>query len=448
MKNHFYQYINNDWYGLYMHYSVVLAVSSDGRGIGINGTIPWKCRADLLNFKDLTTSPENPILIMGRRTYESMKDLLNKPGEKRKPVVLTRNPTTLPEVTTAPSLKCALENCRGTVFVVGGASLYDECFSSGDSFDLYLTVMKGDYECDTYLKERVLITGKPYFSCEEFDYYRPESKIKFTGLEKDYLDTLHDLLKNGEKRITRNGPVLSLFSRTFRFDVREYLPLMTTKSVSWKNVFHELIWFLRGETDTKYLTDRGVKVWDQNARTDESGNKTIGPMYGFQLRNFGNSGHDQIGRLIESIKKDPYSRRHLLTTYNPVDADSGVLYPCHGIVTQFYVSGNGVLNMYTCQRSADWFLGACWNLVSYTLLLHMIAKTCGLIPGELVYQFNDVHLYADHISSAWTQLMREPGTPAKIQISGYHDDPKDYTIDDIIITEYSPRSFIFAKMIA
>jgi thymidylate synthase len=228
-----------------------------------------------------------------------------------------------------------------------------------------------------------------------------------------------------------------------------------------------LLWFLKGDTNAKNLDKLGVTIWNDNSSKEflkkcnlnyEEGD--IGPMYGFQLRHYGSlykgmdkeynkEGIDQLQECIDLIKNDPFSRRIIMTTYNPTQAKEGVLYPCHGIVTQFYVEDDK-LHLSTYQRSADWFLGVVWNISSYSLLLHLICSLEGinLKPGRVIIHFGDVHLYDTHYDQAITQLLRNPFKFPTLKIKEKKENIAFFTLDDIEITNYQSHNFIKAQMIA
>lgn len=218
--------------------------------------------------------------------------------------------------------------------------------------------------------------------------------------ERQYLEIMKRLINDGDYREGRNGGVYSLFGEQMRFDLRDGFPLLTTKKVHFKSIVVELLWFLRGDTNVKYLHDHGVTIWDEWA--DEAGE--LGPVYGKQWRDW--SGIDQIANVIESLRSDPYGRRHIVSAWNPGEVDAMALPPCHCLF-QFHVS-QGRLNCKLYQRSADWFLGVPFNIASYALLTHIIAREVGLEPGVFVHTFGDLHLYANHIEQAKTQLERAP----------------------------------------
>lgn len=226
--------------------------------------------------------------------------------------------------------------------------------------------------------------------------------------EYQYLDLLRDCL-NGERREGRNGATYGVFGRQIRFDLSQGFPLLTTKRVHFKSIVVELLWFLRGDTNTKYLHDHGVTIWDEWQDADGE----LGPVYGKQWRSWeyfsdynGYSSIDQIANVIESLRNDPHSRRHIVTAWNPAEIDDMALPPCHCLF-QFFVS-NGKLSCQLYQRSADVFLGVPFNIASYALLTHLIAREVGLEVGEFVHTFGDLHLYENHVEQAREQLRRWP----------------------------------------
>lgn len=262
--------------------------------------------------------------------------------------------------------------------------------------------------------------------------------------ERAYLDLLAEVKDYGERRSDRTGTgTYSLFGRQIRFDMREGFPLLTTKKVHTKSVFGELLWFLSGDTNVKWLRENGITIWDEWA--DENGD--LGPVYGRQWRDFG--GTDQITSVVESIKADPFSRRHIVSAWNVSDLPDMALAPCH-VMFQFYVhagedgSPEG-LSLHLYQRSADVFLGVPFNIASYSALLHMVAAVTGLEPREFVHSFGDVHLYSNHAEQAEEQLHRVPlGFPRL-------DLPKrggldEYTLDDFIVVGYDHHPAIKAPV--
>jgi thymidylate synthase len=224
--------------------------------------------------------------------------------------------------------------------------------------------------------------------------------------ERQYLALLADILENGVERGDRTGTgTLGVFGRQMRFDLSQGFPLLTTKKLAFKSIAVELLWFLRGDTNVRWLQERGCTIWDEWA--DENGD--LGPVYGKQWRSWAAPDGrviDQIANLIEGLKTNPNSRRHIVSAWNPADVDDMALPPCHCLF-QFFVA-DGKLSCQLYQRSADVFLGVPFNIASYALLTMMVAQVGGLQPGEFVHTFGDAHLYLNHIEQAKTQLAREP----------------------------------------
>ncbi len=224
--------------------------------------------------------------------------------------------------------------------------------------------------------------------------------------ERQYLALLADILETGVQRGDRTGTgTLGVFGRQMRFDLAQGFPLLTTKKLHRKSIILELLWFLRGDTNVRWLQERGVSIWDEWA--DESGE--LGPVYGKQWRSWtAPDGRviDQIANVVESLKTTPHSRRHIVSAWNPADVDDMALPPCHCLF-QFFVA-DGKLSCQLYQRSADVFLGVPFNIASYALLTMMMAKVTGLEPGEFVHTFGDAHLYLNHLDQAREQLAREP----------------------------------------
>lgn len=242
---------------------------------------------------------------------------------------------------------------------------------------------------------------------------------------ENYLNLLKEIIKKGEKRKDRTGTgTLSIFGYQMHFDLAKGFPLVTTKKCHLRSIIYELLWFLKGDTNIKYLHENNVTIWDEWA--DE--NLDLGPIYGAQWRNWGGnrerSGIDQIKLVIEGIKKNPCSRRHIVSAWNVSELHRMALPPCH-ILFQFYVHNDGRLSCHLYQRSADVFLGVPFNIASYSLLTLMVAQVTDLKPGYFIHTFGDVHLYLNHIEQAKLQLTRTPRTLPKMELN-----PKIRTIDD------------------
>lgn len=259
-----------------------------------------------------------------------------------------------------------------------------------------------------------------------------------------YLDLLQDVLDHGTAKEDRTGTgTLSVFGRQLRFDLSQGFPLVTTKRIHLKSVIHELLWFLKGETNIAYLKENNVRIWDEWA--DENGD--LGPVYGSQWRSWeAPDGRkiDQIANVIEAIKNNPDSRRHLVSAWNVAEVDQMKLPPCH-FVFQFYVA-DGKLSCMLTMRSVDTFLGLPFNIASYALLTHMVAQQCGLEAGEFIWSGGDVHIYSNHLEQVKTQLAREPYVLPKLVIKRKPDSIFDYVYEDFEFVGYEHHPAIKATV--
>ena len=257
-----------------------------------------------------------------------------------------------------------------------------------------------------------------------------------------YLDLLKKVKQEGKAKGDRTGTgTISVFGYQMRYDLSQNFPLLTTKKVHFKSMAYELLWFLKGDTNINYLKDNGVSIWDEWA--DDNGD--LGPVYGKQWRKWEglNGAHDQIIQVIEQIKSNPNSRRHIVSAWNVSDIQSMALAPCH-ILFQFYVV-NGKLSCQLYQRSADIFLGVPFNIASYALLTHMVAKVCNLEVGEFIHTLGDAHLYKNHLEQADEQLSRTPLTPPQIKIK-QRDNIDDFVYEDFELINYEHHPHIAAKV--
>jgi thymidylate synthase len=261
---------------------------------------------------------------------------------------------------------------------------------------------------------------------------------------QQYLDLLQHILDNGTQKHDRTGTgTLSVFGHQMRFDLEKGFPCLTTKKLHLKSIIHELLWFLQGDTNIKYLKDNEVRIWDEWA--DANGN--LGPVYGYQWRSWPtpDGKHiDQITNLINQIKKNPDSRRLIVSAWNVANVDQMALPPCHCLF-QFYVA-DGKLSCQLYQRSADTFLGVPFNIASYALLTLMVAQVCNLKPGEFVHTFGDVHLYNNHLDQARLQLTREPKPMPKMWINPEIKDIFGFTFNDFKLMDYDPHPHIKAEV--
>ncbi len=278
---------------------------------------------------------------------------------------------------------------------------------------------------------------------------------------KNYLELLKDIKENGTSKEDRTGTgTRSVFGRQIRCDLSKGFPLLTTKKVFLKGVIHELLWFLKGETNIKYLVDNGVHIWDEWANKDGE----LGPIYGAQWRNFcdpnckNSKGIDQISELVKNLKSNPYSRRHIVSAWNPmaipdesksfeenIANNKSALPTCHSFF-QFYVSADNKLSCQLYQRSADVFLGVPFNIASYALLTHMIAQVCGFKVGDFVHTFGDLHIYNNHIEQVNEQLSRKPKKLPTIKLNPKITNIFNFKYEDFEIENYNPEATIKAPI--
>ncbi len=265
---------------------------------------------------------------------------------------------------------------------------------------------------------------------------------------RQYLDLLDRILREGVEKDDRTGTgTLSVFGHQMRFDLSQGFPLMTTKKLHTKSIVHELLWFLKGDTNVAYLRENGVTIWDEWA--DEAGE--LGPVYGKQWRSWparDGGTIDQIAWLVEEIKRNPFSRRLIVSAWNPADLDRMALAPCHCLF-QFHVADIAGVKRLSCQlyqRSADVFLGVPFNIASYALLTHMVAQTTGCVAGDFVHTFGDAHLYMNHLEQARLQLSRAPGPLPRLSLNKNVTSLFDFKYDDIAIEDYDPWPAISAPI--
>ena len=447
-------------------FNIILASCENG-GIGLNNTLPWNIPQDMAFFKKVTSySPlknlQN-IVIMGRKTFDSLG---GKPLPNRLNIIVTSQ-----EITRPSDDKVFVNNFNDAInitqlinhhqtWVIGGRSIYLQALNHDLLDKIYWTKIKDYYDCDTFInmpKVDILSTDE----LDKLDFQICE----LVSNESKYLHLLSKTLNNGNERETRNSTTLSLFNEQIDLDLNEGFPLLTSKKMFWKGIVEELLFFIRGETNTKLLEEKNVKIWKGNTNQDflnkmgfdyEEGE--MGPLYGYQWRNFNKPYQqdssdyikvDQLQNLIELIKTDPHSRRLLMTDYNPAQVHLGVLYPCHSLILQFYVE-NDTLSVKMYQRSADLFLGVPFNIASTSLLLCIIAKLTNLKPSKVSLTFGDVHIYKSHIDSVLKQLKNPTFQLPKLELPNFNtiEEVEMSNWKDFKIVDYKSNGKIFAEMIA
>jgi thymidylate synthase len=272
--------------------------------------------------------------------------------------------------------------------------------------------------------------------------------------EVQYLNLIRRVMKS-DMKTTRNGNVYSLFGANMRFSLREHIPLMTTKQLAWKTCLKELLWFLSGDTNNKTLKNQGVHIWDLNGTRDFLNSRglhhypedELGPIYGYQWRNFNGAGIDQIQQLINGLKEEPFSRRHVVTAWNPQQLDLMALPPCH-ILFQMSVNSKMELSCSLYQRSGDVGLGVPFNIASYSFLTCLIAHHIGYKCGDFIYNLGDAHIYETHIPMLKEQIKRKPLSFPKLTIERTREKIDEYSLNDFKIHNYNYHPKIEMKMIA
>ena len=261
---------------------------------------------------------------------------------------------------------------------------------------------------------------------------------------QQYLDLMRHVLEHGDPKTDRTGTgTLSVFGWQMRFRLRDGFPLLTTKKLHTRSIIHELLWFLQGDTNIRYLKENGVSIWDEWADADGE----LGPVYGKQWRRWETADGrtvDQLARVVDSIRHSPDSRRHLVSAWNPGEVDAMALPPCHALF-QFYVAG-GRLSCQLYQRSADIFLGVPFNIASYALLTHMVAQVCELEAGDFIWTGGDCHLYSNHLEQARAQLEREPRPLPTLRLNPAVRDLFSFRFEDIALEGYDPHPHIKAPV--
>ena len=444
---------------------IIVAMNEKG-GIGFKNRLPWKCKKELAIFKEKTLGKT---IVVGRKTAECLPRL-----EDRKIICLTRNPNNLYTLlwNNDVLLKDSLDDIDysdGNIIIAGGESIYESAFARPFFVNkVHISIIKGEHLFDTSFKmewlKNFIITEKIEF--DEFTHY---VLIRTSDGEQQYLDILKNILLTGEKRISRNAETISIFKNDMKFDLRNGFPLLTTKKMFLRGIIEEFLFFLRGDTDSTLLSEKGIRIWEKNTSEEfisslglPYAKGVMGPMYGYQWRFYNaeykldngrplisKGGVDQLAEVVYLIKNDPTSRRILMTTYNPEQAKLGVLYPCHSITIQFYVQ-NEFLDMFCYNRSQDFFLGVPFNIASSSLLLIIVSKLTNKIPRFFYITMGDSHIYSDHISQVEMQIKRMPFAFPTLQIPDIKElkDIDSLTANDFILNDYKFHSQIHAEMIA
>lgn len=441
---------------------LILALTKNG-GIAKDGKIPWKIPQELAFFKSMTLGH---IIIMGRKTYES----IGKPLQGRKNIIVGTNHTSLND---AIQWGLKLEKSGKTVWVIGGAKLA-EGFRPYIN-EAYLSVLNNDYECDLFAPQYVLDSLKTINRCnstsadncaavlytmsKEYSVYRCYYNRNVE--EQNFQNLIQTIIDKGTESIDRTGVgTISIFGSQLHFSLEnDVFPMSTLRKCFLKGIFEELMWFLRGQTDSKILVRKGVKIWEGNSSRqalDKIGLSHLnegdcGAIYSFQWRHWGakyidcktdytGQGVDQISNLISEIKNNPFSRRLLLSGWNVEDLKNMCLPPCHTFyqfeVTPATDGGSNYLSCHFYQRSSDVLLAGHWNITSASLLTILIARVCGLRPKKLVVSYGNAHIYNNHRHAVKEYLQRFPFEYPKITLTGNHTNIWDYQFEDLTVHDY------------
>ena len=494
-------------------FDIIVAATADGSGIGRNGQLPWQLPGDMAFFKEMTLKVSANLasnsslpgsskvaknaVIMGRKTWQSIPAKF-RPLKDRLNIVLSNNPSLREEISlptdvivvgalgdalallSTPAKMLEIEN----VYVIGGGGIYEEAMKSPFCSKIYLTSIEHSIDdCDTFFP---IIPANKFKLCHytdakeengityRFTRYERLPQRFLSGIptsstgnpeEQQYLDAVKDILENGVQRGDRTGTgTLSKFGVQMRYSLRNgTFPLLTTKKVFWRGVAEELLWFVKGSTNAKELSDKGIHIWDGNGSREfldsrglqhrEEGD--LGPVYGFQWRHFGaeyidmhtdytGKGVDQLKACVETIRQNPEDRRIIFSAWNPADLSKMALPPCH-MFCQFYVA-NGELSLQMYQRSADMGLGVPFNIASYSLLLAMMAQVCGLKAGDFVHTIGDAHIYLNHIDALKEQITRVPRKFPTLEINPEIKDIDGFSYSDFTVVGYKPDTAIKMQM--
>lgn len=468
----------------------IIAAVSKNLVIGKDNQIPWNIPKDLLHFKELT---KGHVVIMGKNTYRSIPKH-HFPLKDRINIIVTNSATEKSSdanvhFTTFDDLDDMMQDikneCPGkTCFIIGGAMLYSAFI--GKATKLHLTYIDKSYEWGSsdkivrfpsFLEYKITSYSNKMYSEDEkcnfqfITYDRVDGIVENCSSDLRYLKLVHSILLSGSFRDDRTGTgTISLFAKQLRFNIDNSVPLLTTKLVPWKSCIKELLWFMKGQTNSNILKEQGVNIWNGNTTReflDKRGlghypEGDIGAGYGFQWRHFGaeyktcnddytGKGFDQLMFVISELKTNPFSRRIYLSSWNPTHMHKMALPPCH-VSAQFYVDqddeGKLHLSCHMYQRSVDTFLGLPFNIFSYTTLTYILAMICNMKPKELIISTGDTHIYIDHLEQMKEQVARSPFLSPKLIVNErIKNIPiEEITIDDFDIIGYFHHNTLKGKM--
>lgn len=456
--------------------NLIVAMTKDG-GIGINNRLPIHSAQELQLFKKKTM---DKVVIGGNTTIKYLPKLTHRTiyclsrntqldtSEYKNNVSVCNNLRCMP--------LCVPYSWPKDVYIIGGGSVYDQCLNGEykDMVDtLYISIYNKTATCDTHINipwsEWIMIEMNKY---DEFTHYIFKKKHCVVCIPSDipYQKLLRDVLLHGEHRETRNGYTIADFDNTLKFNLQHGFPLLTTKKMFWRGIVNELLFFIRGDTDSTKLEKQRITIWKKNTSRDylDTHDKKnykqgmMGPMYGYQWRFFGSDydqktgksvpgskGIDQLANVIHLIKTNPTSRRIMMTTLNPAQTDQGVLPPCHSIVLQFFVQ-HGRLDLVCYNRSSDLFLGLPFNIASTALLHMIISNITNLIPGMFTLHLGDCHIYKQHVTAVKTQLDRFAYKMPTVKLSDLKSiqDAEKMEYSDFKLCDYNCHPSIKVDMIA
>lgn len=476
----------NQYYHVRIPIHCIVAVGKDHGISTADSNIPWYIPADLEHFKQHTN---NHVVIMGSRTFFSLPDT-HRPLPNRLNVIITNTPedekfkdykfhkdVSIMTFTKFMEFLEMLDHLKEQrkYYVIGGESVYNLFKpyikyihlthvihpNNPFVFNKFFFKIPCNYSIINYSE----MYNHEHYSFRFIDYAREETNQILP--DHKYLELCNKVLKNGEDRTDRTGTgTLSIFGEQMKFDISQTIPILTTKRIPWKSCIEELLWFLKGNTDSKDLDRKGVKIWNGNSSReflDQRGLNHLeigdcGANYSFQWRHFGASyidcntdysdqGTDQIAYIEKMLKEEPTSRRIFLSAWNPCDLDKTVLPPCH-VSCQFYVDNNKGLSCHLYQRSCDMFLGVPWNILSYSILTYILAFRNGLLPKQLTISTGDTHIYLNHLEQIKAQSAREPFAYPRLHLKSCIQEKaiEDISIDDFEMIGYFPHPTIKGTM--
>lgn len=447
-----------------MPINIIVAFTQKNFGIGKDNKLPWNIPDDLRRFKSLT---KDSVIIMGRKTWESLPI---KPLKNRFNIIISSKPIISYEFAISMSAESAYNYAynykdKEKIFIIGGCEVYKLFMPIVNN--IYATIIYNDIVCDTFFPIKYFDKFKinSYSTIHTHNEYNYQyiDYVRYNKIhdEYEYLNLLNRIIRDDCLSIRKdrtNVGTYSIFGYSMNFDISESIPFLTTKFLPIKTILKELIFFMKGQTDNNILIKQGVNIWTANTTKEFLNNRGLydykegdmGPMYGVSFRSFGckyegcdknylGEGFDQLTEIVKSIKKDPYSRRHIMTTFNPSEIKNSVLAPCHGISIQFYVE-DMYLSCSVYNRSQDVFLGMPFNIAMYSILTYIIAKKCNLKPYKLIVFTGDTHIYSNHEDQVKLQLERIPLPFPILEIS---DNIIDKNFEDINIDDFKIHGYIY-----